>query len=89
MAFLVCSASDISEWRLHRKMNVLAFFQSDYAGELSGAVWITDTPKNIIRFEEDADLESNRALFLAESYKTSEAAIWGIQDHYPIGRQFR
>lgn len=72
--------------RFFSRMNVLAIFQDDYNGALSGAVWMIDTVANRVRFEESTGLDSNSALFSIGRYNSRQSAllcmIWGIHDHY-------
>lgn|GEM_PF-3585753 len=66
---------------------MVAIFENQYAGDLSGAVWIADTAANRRRFEQAIGLHPNSALFSKENYDAHQIAlcqtIWSIQDHFP------
>lgn len=68
-------------------MVVSVIFDKDFRGELSGAVWLLDTPENRIQFEKSNDLDPNSALFSGSDFSNSRyelAQLFGsIHDHYP------
>ena len=68
-------------------MDVSAIFEKDFRGELSGAVWLLDTPENRSRFDKSYDLDPNSALFSVNGFNTLQSGlvekVWSIHDHYP------